>query len=727
MQVPANADERVLSLACTLLGRHANLVPSLASTAATALVGLLTVPPARIAASLAVAADDAAILEASLALPTLPTLALRVRKSAATALVKLAQVMIASAYSSSSSVEIEKLCGELMTLLASLQEGEEGGVGKELGKAKEMLEQQQQQQLQQLQQQQQQLQQLQQQQQQQEVVKENEMIVLKACMSTTTAGEYACDATSQTHTQTPTSTMEMMESNGNPDEEQAETTTTTAEAAAAAIAAAVAAAALASPPPMVVAATAVAFPVWAAFSLENMPTALDVMKGAEEGGKEGGVEDDAVSIERSVLMSCSSDDEGVPETEEERFDDDAQGGEGGREDTKEEREAREERERENQDEGGLASPTPSADSHSNDATVAQEPKEEGKEGQVSTTPPSSKDTISTEQVVDEKTRGGSGAGSDRRHSSSSSSFSRPPPRRPLASTTAAAKTRSSRSLSRSRSRSRSRSISSSSSDSSRSSSKSRSISREKEQKEKKPSSYVSGGGWSSSSSSSSSGGSTKKKGYQPYEEKLKKTYDDDVETIKILNATLIKLLELDGIMSADRGFYPDDLRVKLSLAPRLWEEIYDGAGIVPNRSNRLYRSRVRRLVWYVEARLGLPCSLKPLRAGEGLEGGGRAMVGERRREEEGEEEREGHYKWGREGGREDRERRGGRRVEERERERVPAAAAVAPAGTAAEEVVEEQMGCHEPTPFVAIKNLSRCGLDEYLTPSSSFLFLTGVA
>jgi hypothetical protein len=578
-----------------------------------------------------------------------------------------------------------------------LREGEDGGVGRELGKAKEMLEEEQQEQ-------------------------EKEMIVLKAVPTTT--AEHACDAVSQT--QTPT--MEMLEgNNGNPDEEQqTESPATTA----AATSAAVAAFALASPPPVM--AAAVALPAWAPFSAEGMPEVLDVIKGAEEGGKEGGgEEDDAVSIERSVLMSCSSDEEGVPETEG-NFDDDAVGSM--YHDQEEEREARVGRERESLDEGGLASPTHSGNSLSNDATVAQdqeqEQKERGKEGVVSTTPPSSKDSTSTtEQAVDEKTRG-----SDRRRSSSSSSsFSRPSPRRAPASTTAP-KARSTRSRSRSVSRSRSRSISSRSSGSSSSRSRSRSVSRgkdggQKEQKEKKRSSYASSNGGSSSSS--------RKEGYRPFEEKLKKTYDDDVETIEILNATLIKLLELDGSMSPDRGFYPDDLRVKLSLSPRLWEEIYDGAGIVPNRSNRLYRSRVRRLVWYVEARLGLPCSLKPLRAEEGGRGGGmleRRGGGRGGRREE--EERVGHYGWGKEGGREerDRERRGGGRRGE-ERERVPAAVAVssssAASAAAAAEVVEEQMECEEPTPFVAIKNLSRCGFflgfDSHLTlPSSISPFVAGV-
>eukprot|EP00624_Nannochloropsis_granulata_P003843 evm.model.NODE_29396_length_7183_cov_26.084923.1 len=609
VQSPANADERVLSLACALLGRHAGLVPTLASSAATALVGLFSVPPARentpITASHSMATGDAAILEASLALPTVPTLALRVRKNAATALVKLAHVMIASA---SSSVDVDTsacdtLRGELTSLLGSLQEGEDEGVGKELGKAMEVFstttlqtenkssngrqlllkgaggaataaaaaaaaallrrwplppppqEQQQQQQ-----QQQQPLQ-------QQEVVKERERIAYKA-VSTNTM-ERACNNVSN---QTQNPTVEVVEGNGNPDEAQAETTATTAEAAAAIVPSA-------------------APHVWDPPSAEEV---LDVIKGVEEGGRgeekeEGRGEDEAVSSEQSVLKSCGSERDRVPEG---HFDDDAgalmyhdHG-----EDTKGEMEAKEGGKRESQNEGGL---TPSSSSHSNDVTVAQDEDEGAKEGQISSTPRGSMNSTSimTEQVMDTKTHD-----SDRGRSSSSS-FSHSSPRRASASTMV--KARNSRSRSRSCSRSvshspsRSMSWQSSRSNGRRSWSRSRSISRSKDElkeHEKKRSSY------GSRNSSNGSGSRSSGKKESSNGRALKKTYDDDAETVEILKQTLATLLELDGSMSPERGFYPDDLRVKLSLSPPLWEEIYDGAKIVPNRSNRLYRSRVRRLI-----------------------------------------------------------------------------------------------------------------------------------
>jgi len=68
---------------------------------------------------------------------------------------------------------------------------------------------------------------------------------------------------------------------------------------------------------------------------------------------------------------------------------------------------------------------------------------------------------------------------------------------------------------------------------------------------------------------------------------------------------------------------------------------------------------------------------------------------------------------------------GGRRGDERAR--MPDAGAASAA--AAEELVEEQMECEEPTPFVAIKNLSRCGhfLDFSYSSPSFLLSLAGAA
>lgn len=678
MQNPSNADERVLSLACALLGRHAGLVPTLASSAATAVVGLFNVSPTRestpITASLSMAAGDAAISEASLALPTVPTFAQRVRKSAATALVKLVQVMIASASSSSTAVDTsacETFRGQLTLLLESLQEGENDGLGKELGKAMELLKQQ--------------LQHLQQQE-----VKEGEMIAYKTTPKNTM--ELACDVSIKTQNLM----VEAVEGSGNPDEMQAETTATTEDAAVAMFPSA-------------------APHVWDPSSANEV---LDVIKGAEEGGKRKGKEDrreedDAVSSQQSVRMPCGSERDQVPDG---HFDDDAGAliyhdhGEV----TEGKIEAKEGRKEESQIGGGL---TCSSSSLSNDVTVAQKEDEGAKEGQASSTPRGRRNSnnITTKEAVDRKVQK-----SDRSpSSSSSSSFSRSSPRR--ASASPMTKARNSRSRSRSRScsmsRSRSRSMSwgSSSSNGSRSWSRSRSRSLSSSRGKDDPREYgKKRSSYGSTRNSNGSGRGNNGKREDSNGRALKKTYDDDVETVEILKQTLATLLELDGSMSPERGFYPDDLRVKLSLSPPLWEEIYDGAKIVPNRSNRLYRSRVRRLIWYVEARLGLPSSLRALRPGEGLEG--KRMAGEG-----------GGGGYGRRNGekKEGYERLGGRRGDERAR--MPDAGAASAA--AAEELVEEQMECEEPTPFVAIKNLSRCGhfLDFSYSSPSFLLSLAGAA
>lgn len=182
------------------------------------------------------------------------------------------------------------------------------------------------------------------------------------------------------------------------------------------------------------------------------------------------------------------------------------------------------------------------------------------------------------------------------------------------------------------------------------------------------------------------------------------THNDDAAKTAELKRVLEKLLDVNENMSDSRGFYPDQLRETLDMAPRLWEEIYDGANIVPNAANRLYRSRVRRLISYIEKRLGLPSSYR----GQGRWSGGagssngngapwedrgdrpsdRGWYGARRREEEdrgGRDGDAGHY------GNPQPPRGGDRFVEEK----------------AVEEPVEKQMECYEPTPFVAIKNLSR--------------------
>lgn len=142
---------------------------------------------------------------------------------------------------------------------------------------------------------------------------------------------------------------------------------------------------------------------------------------------------------------------------------------------------------------------------------------------------------------------------------------------------------------------------------------------------------------------------------------------------------LRRLEQVNETMADETGFYPEDLKDKVNCAdPDLWVHVYKEAEIRPNKSGRLYRSRVLKLIRYVERRLGFGRGRRPYTAGSSRETTGPAAGLSARN----------------------------RAVFVHHRQQA-----------------EEQMESEEPTPFLAFYNLSRCVLQTALTSLCPSVFV----
>lgn len=212
--------------------------------------------------------------------------------------------------------------------------------------------------------------------------------------------------------------------------------------------------------------------------------------------------------------------------------------------------------------------------------------------------------------------------------------------------------------------------------------------------------------------------------------------EDGEATVAALKEVLGSLKGINEGMPDHQGFLPEELAARVNCPdPALWQEVYTEARIRPNKSNRLYRSRVLYLIAYLERRLGFPFSRPPFstsrRSGGGGGGGGRYggdRDGGRGRFGGGDREggRPGLYGRGgasEAGGLGDRDRRGsdryssssrrgdweegGRRGQRGGGEHHPQAQQQQQWQERESEAVEEQMESVEPTPFLAIHHLPR--------------------
>lgn len=203
--------------------------------------------------------------------------------------------------------------------------------------------------------------------------------------------------------------------------------------------------------------------------------------------------------------------------------------------------------------------------------------------------------------------------------------------------------------------------------------------------------------------------------------------EDPADVVEELTGALDKLLEIEETMTLHRGYAPDNLQKNIGISPRLWDEIYEKARIIPSRGNRLYRSRVRRLVTYLERRLNLPTRLLPYPEEQRREmqeyARGRSSS-PARRPSRGQGARDAGDKrdFERRLPSVDRQARDRPGQEEYSRHRVDPPPPRKPAGVdAGASRVAKQMECEEVTPFVAIRNLSRCGSFPRVPPHLSLL------
>jgi hypothetical protein len=197
--------------------------------------------------------------------------------------------------------------------------------------------------------------------------------------------------------------------------------------------------------------------------------------------------------------------------------------------------------------------------------------------------------------------------------------------------------------------------------------------------------------------------------------------EDGEATLAALKEMLQTLHGINEAMPDHQGFLPEELAARVNCPdPALWQEVYTGARIRPNKSNRLYRSRVLYLISYLERRLGLPLSRPPFprrSSGQPSDRGTDRRFGDRGNDNDrihqGRERgaRHSYPPAGASSAFSSSSRRDGARDAGRER------------GEASTEEVEEQMESAEPTPFLAIHHLPRYpsvqfssdkGLDRFL-------------
>lgn len=219
-----------------------------------------------------------------------------------------------------------------------------------------------------------------------------------------------------------------------------------------------------------------------------------------------------------------------------------------------------------------------------------------------------------------------------------------------------------------------------------------------------------------------------------------------------LKEVLATLKGINEAMPDHQGFLPEELAARVGCPdPALWQEVYTEARIRPNKSNRLYRSRILYLIAYLERRLGLPLSRPPFPVGSSRRGGDRdgsrgGRYGDRGDRDGGRGDRgrygdrdggRGHYgRGGEAGGRGERDRgdrggdrygasarweEGGGRGGERDGER----GGEQQRHERENEVVEEQMESVEATPFLAIHHLPRYWSCPFF-PWLSYYYLVGV-
>ncbi len=211
--------------------------------------------------------------------------------------------------------------------------------------------------------------------------------------------------------------------------------------------------------------------------------------------------------------------------------------------------------------------------------------------------------------------------------------------------------------------------------------------------------------------------------------------EDGEATVAALKELLQRLHGVNESMPDHQGFLPEELAARVNCPdPALWQEVYTEARIRPNKSNRLYRSRVLYLITYLERRLGLPLSRPPFpprHQGRDRQGGdrdanangggpGRGPPSARHGGERyGEREQRGHggnggnrHPYPSAAGSSSSSRRDGRDAQDG-RDRRPERESRGEGREEQEEaplVVEEQMESAEPTPFLAIHNLPRYSL-----------------